>query len=44
MTGAPTLPLQMVGESAVVCIGDVCEIPALREQTIVNELLDSGEI
>jgi hypothetical protein len=44
MTGTAAIPLQMVGEPAVVCIGDVCEIPALREQTIVNELLDSGEI
>jgi hypothetical protein len=41
-TGA--IPLQMLGDAAVVCVGDVCEIPAQREQAIVNELVDSGEI
>jgi hypothetical protein len=44
MTDTAALPLQMLGNAAVVCVGDVCEVPVQRDQAIVNELVDSGEI
>jgi hypothetical protein len=34
----------MIGDSGVVCVGDVCEVPAQRDESIVKDLLDSGEI
>jgi len=37
-------PLTLLGDAGAACEGDFCEIPAPREQSVVNELLDSGTI
>ncbi|PRY70243.1 hypothetical protein B0I08_101371 [Glaciihabitans tibetensis] len=44
MSGPSAVPLQMVGDSGVVCVGDVCEVPAPSDQRVVIDLLDSGDI
>jgi hypothetical protein len=40
-----TTPLVIVGDpAAAVCVGDVCEIPAVSEQAIVNRQLDADRV
>ncbi len=39
---APELKLQLLGEvDAAVCDGDFCELPAHREQAVMNRRVDS---
>jgi hypothetical protein len=41
MTDAASSPLVLVGDpSAAACVGDSCEVPAQREQAVVNRRLD----
>lgn len=44
MTDAATKPLQILGDPAAACIGDLCEIPARRSQFIVNRRLDEDAV
>lgn len=39
-----TKPLVIIGDPAVVCEGDYCEIPEHHEQAIVNRAVDTGNI
>jgi hypothetical protein len=39
-----TKPLVIIGDSAAVCEGDVCEIPEHHEQAIVNRAVDTGNV
>lgn len=44
MTDAATKPLQLRGDSAAACIGDVCEVPEHYSQAIVNRRLDEDTV
>jgi hypothetical protein len=45
MTNTAPLALQMLGDDAVACVGDSCDIPAAQQvTTMVNNLVDRGEI
>jgi hypothetical protein len=45
MTSTAPVALQMLGDDAVACVGDSCEIPGAQQvTTMVNDLVDSGEI
>ncbi len=42
---APALKLRLVGEAdAAVCDGDFCELPAHREQAVMNRRVDSDTV
>ena len=37
-------PLTLMGDAGAACVGDFCEIPEPRQQAVVNDLIDSGNI
>jgi hypothetical protein len=41
----PAAKLQLVGEAdAEACVGEFCELPAHREQSVMNRRIDSDQI